>query len=101
MRKLTKSYREDLVKRLRNPKYAATYLNTALMDDDPAVFLIALKDVADAQGESMARIAKKAHLNRESLYRTLSKGGNPRLYTLHALLEALGFHLAVQPSIAA
>jgi DNA-binding phage protein len=28
------SYREDLIHRLKNPKYAAAYLNKCLEDDD-------------------------------------------------------------------
>lgn len=91
----TKDYKEDLFERLANQKYAAAYLNAALMD--PKVFLIALKDVADARGEGIAELAKKTHLNRENLYRTLSEKGNPRLNNLCLILEALGLHLSVTP----
>ena len=38
MKKSTKSYQEDLLKRLQDPDYAAEYLNAALIDEDPAVF---------------------------------------------------------------
>lgn len=98
MRKLTRDYREDLLKRLQNQRYAAAYLNAALMDEDPKVFLVALKDVTDARGEGIAKLAKKTHLNRESLYRTLSDRGNPRLNNLCAILDALGLHLAIKPA---
>ena len=100
MKKSTKSYQEDLLKRLQDPDYAAEYLNAALIDEDPAVFLTALKDIADAQGISVAKIAKKTHLNRESLYRTLSEKGNPRLHTLCLILDALGLHLSVTAAAA-
>ena len=64
-----RNYKEHLFKRLQNPKNAAAYLNAALQDEDPKVFLIALKDVAEAGG-GISKLAKEADLNRESLYRT-------------------------------
>ena len=98
MKKQTKDYKEDLHERLQDQEYAAAYLNAALMDEDPKVFLIALKDVTDARGEGVAELAKKTHLNRESLYRTLSERGNPRLNNLCLILEALGLHLSIMPA---
>jgi len=44
----TRSYQKTLVERLKNPKEAAAYLNAALDDDDLRVFLVALRDVAEA-----------------------------------------------------
>jgi len=95
MRKLTKDYREELLERLEDQEYAAIYLNEALMDEDPKVFLVALKDVADARGKGISNLAKKTHLNRESLYRTLSRQGNPRLDNLCTILGSLGLHLSI------
>ena len=46
----TESYRESLLESLRNPEEAAQYLNACLEDEDPRVFLLALRDVADARG---------------------------------------------------
>ena len=43
-----RNYRH-LFKRLQDPKAAAAYLNAALEDEDPKVFLIALKDIADGK----------------------------------------------------
>lgn len=51
------------------------YLEAALEGDDPRVFLMALKDVAEAYG-GLAKLAKTTGLNRENLYRMLS-GGQP------------------------
>ena len=98
MNKLTKDYQEDLRERLQDEDYAAAYLNAALGDEDLKVFLIALKDVTDARGKGVTQLAKKTHLNRESLYRTLSKKGNPRLNNLCVILEALGLHLSITPA---
>jgi probable addiction module antidote protein len=65
-------------------------------EEGPDLFLQGLRDVVDAQG-GMARTARKAGLNRESLYRQLSKRGNPRLQRLNAVLRALGLKLGFAP----
>jgi probable addiction module antidote protein len=91
----TESYRESLLKSLESPDEAAQYLNACLEDEDARVFLLALRDVADARGGIRA-VSRDAHLNRESLYRMLSKSGNPSLDSLAAVLNACGLRLAVQ-----
>jgi len=45
----------------------------------------------------MKAVAEKAHLNRESLYRTLSRRGNPEIRTLFSLLHGVGLRLSVTP----
>ena len=66
----SKSYQNDLIEALRDPREAEEYLNAALEEVDPELFLLALRNVAEAQG-GMAQLADRADLNRESLYRTL------------------------------
>jgi probable addiction module antidote protein len=89
------SYRESLLESLQNPDEAARYLSACLEDEDPRVFLLALRDVADAHGGVRA-LSRDARLNRESLYRMLSKSGNPCLESLAAVLKAFGMRLAIQ-----
>jgi len=91
----TESYRESLLESLRNPEEAAQYLNACLEDEDARVFLLALRDIADARG-GIRTLSRDAHLNRESLYRMLSMSGNPSLDSLAAVLNACGLRLAVQ-----
>jgi probable addiction module antidote protein len=91
----TESYRENLLESLKNPDEAAQYLNACLEDEDARVFLMALRDVADAHGGVRA-VSSAAQLNRESLYRMLSRSGNPSLESLAAVLSACGLRLAVQ-----
>lgn len=90
----SKPYHPELIKALRDPREAVEYLNSALEDGDPEGFMLALRDVAEAQG-GVAQLAEAAKLNRESLYRMLSDRGNPEFRSLDALLHALGFRLAI------
>jgi probable addiction module antidote protein len=54
--------------------------------------LIALRNVAEAQG-GVGALAKKAHVGRESLDKTLSGTGNPKWHTLVSLCVAMGLNL--------
>ncbi len=89
-----KPYQPELIESLRNSREAEEYLNVALEEDDPELFLLALRNVTEAQG-GVARLAEKTKLNRESLYKMLSERGNPEFKSLDVLLHALGFRLAV------
>ena len=93
--KASVDYRDDLLRRLKNPRYAVGYLNACLQDDDDGVFLLALRDVAQVHG-GLRSIAGKTHLNREHLFRMLSKKGNPRLHSLRQLIGTFGFKLTLQ-----
>ena len=94
-RGLSVSHRARLVSELRaDAKLASAYLNAAAEEKDRRVSLTALRTIAEGQG--MAKVAKAAGVPRESLYRALSSGGNPRLSTLHAILKAAGLKLAVE-----
>lgn len=90
------SYQQDLIESLKDPCEAAAYLNAAIEEGDRALFLLALRNVAEANG-GMTALAEKAQLSRESLYRMLSKRGNPEIKSLIALLGAMGLRLAVEP----
>ena len=91
-----KPYRDELLKAIKDPDEAAHYLNACLQDENPKVFLMALRDVAEAHG-GMRKLSQRAELNRESLYRMLSGRGNPSLGSLVSVLQELGLHLRVQP----
>jgi len=95
-RKASVSHDEAMVRRLRKDReFAAEYLKAALEDDDePRVLLIALRHLAQERG--VAKVAKAAGIERESLYRSLSERGNPRLPTLFAVTKAVGLRLTVE-----
>ena len=86
-----------MVKKLRErPQFAAEYLKAAMEEaDDPEVLLVALRHVAMARG-GVAKVAKAAGLERESLYQALSEHGNPRLSTLLGIMKAVGLRLTVE-----
>ena len=90
------SHDEAVIRELRdNPRFAVEYLKAALEEDsEPQVLLIALRRVVQARG--IAKVAKTAGVERESLYRALSKRGNPRLSTLAAVTRAVGLRLTVE-----
>ena len=80
----------------RSRNFAVEYLKAALEDtEEPAVLLIALRRVAEARG-GIAKVARMAGIERESLYRALSAKGNPRLSTLVAVTKAVGLRLTVE-----
>ena len=96
-RKASVSHDEATNRELRDqPGFAAEYLRAALEDEDePGVLLIALRRIAEARG-GIAKVAKAAGVERESLYRALSRRGNPRLSTLVAVTKAVGLKLTVE-----
>ena len=80
---------------LGNETEIAAYIEEMLSDGDARALPVVLRTVADAEG-GIAALAEKTGLSRETLYRTLSKKGNPRLDTLAAILAAYGLRLSVQ-----
>ena len=90
------SYHDDLLRRLKDPEFAAGYLSKCL-EDDEATFLVALRDVAEAHG-GLRQLSRKTRLNREHLFRMLSKSGNPHLHSLRQLVGAVGLKLTLQPA---
>lgn len=90
-----KKYKEHLLEQLQDPKEAAAYLNAALHDEDHHLFLLALRDITEANG-GMAWLAGETDLNRENLYRTFSKKGNPRFFNLLTVLDAIGLELSIK-----
>ena len=78
---------------LDNEEVIAEYLNAALADPNPRVFLRAVANVAKARG--IAKVAEEAGVGRESLYKALAPGAKPRYETVRKLVDALGVKLTV------
>jgi probable addiction module antidote protein len=72
------------------------YIAAALETGDADFVRDALGLVARSRG--MGEIAKKAGLNRESLYKALGETGNPEFGTVVRIVRAMGLTLSVRPS---
>lgn len=96
----TTDYQQYKMQKLQHADFAHTYLETALeefrQDGDSETFLLALRDVIEAQG-GMQKLSNKINISKQSLSKVLSKNGNPRLDALDAILEGLGFRLTIEP----
>jgi probable addiction module antidote protein len=83
----------DAVQYLDSEKMMTAYLEAAMEDQNPDVFLAALADVAKARG--IAQLAKDTGLGRKSLYKTLTPGAKPRFETIMKITKCLGIPLTV------
>jgi probable addiction module antidote protein len=85
----------DPVEYLETKEDIILYLEEVFRIGDPDLIITAIGDVARACG--MSRIAEDTSLGRESLYKSLSQGGNPSFETILKVLSSLGFGL--RPSL--
>ncbi|MAI19225.1 MAG: putative addiction module antidote protein [Marinovum sp.] len=81
---------------LQDPEQVALYLEESYAEGGEEQFQIALKTVAKAQEGGVKGVAANAGLNRENLYRALSKGGNPQSKTIKKMLDALGIEVQMR-----
>lgn len=79
----------DSIAFLENEEDVIAYLNAALEDGDISLLNEVLGNIARWRG--MTEIADKTGLGRESLYKSLSKSGNPRFETVLKVVNALGY----------
>jgi probable addiction module antidote protein len=76
---------------LKTDEDISHYLNEVYEDADSQVFIIALGDVAKIRG--VAKVAKQANLNRESLYKVFSGQSKPQWSTIQKVMKALDVHI--------
>ena len=93
----TIDYKDLLLKDLRDLDYAAGYL-TACYEEGIDVFLLGIRDVAEAHG-GLRMLSEETSLNRENLYDMLSKEGNPRLSSISSILDKLGFEVNIKAKL--
>jgi len=87
----TKTTKFDIQDHLNTPEEIAAYLDAAFEEGDPALIAAALGDAAQARGVS--RVARDAGVSRETIYKSLSDKGDPKLSTLIGVCKALGLQL--------
>ncbi|MCR5029336.1 MAG: putative addiction module antidote protein [Fibrobacter sp.] len=88
----------DVADLLKTEEDVILFLEEALAEYDPVLWQICLDDAVRSAG--MAKIAKKAGLNRESLYKSLKKDAHPRFDTVMRILKAMGLKLSITPCVA-
>jgi probable addiction module antidote protein len=86
----------DAADYLRDDEIQLAYLNAVLAEGDAQALVAALGTVARARG--MSRVAKRAGLGRESLYKALSENGNPAFATIVNVASALGYAFEMRTS---
>lgn len=88
-----RDYKSDLLVRLADPDYAALYLKTALdetlKDGDKEAFLLAVKDVAEAQAATVS-IADPTKIVDTPLPGKPTVDGTPTVETLLSVLDRVG-----------
>ena len=91
-------YDWDMADHINTEEEVCAYLEGALEAND----LETLLDVigAIARSKSMAKIAEKRELNRESLYKSLSHEGNPSFSTVMKTLDFLGYRIEIKQKTA-
>ena len=83
----------DTSEYLDSPEMIHEYLKAAFEDGDSEQLIVAIGNVAKAQG--MTDIARKTNLSRQNLYKALTKDGSPKFNTIKKVIEALGCKLAI------
>jgi probable addiction module antidote protein len=93
---MPRTTRFDAADHLDSEERQVAYIAAALESGDADFVRDALGLVARARG--MGEIAKKARLNRESLYKALGESGNPEFGTVMRIVRALGLTLSAHPA---
>jgi len=95
-----RDFNDLLMESLHDPEDARIFLSVIFEeyeeDGDTEAFLLALRDVTEAQG-GLAKLAEYAKLNQLNINDVFSSKENLRFDTVEAILRALGFHLSVEP----
>ena len=82
-----------MAEHINNKEDVIAYLEAALEENDTALLLAVIGDIARSKG--MTQMAKDLNLARESLYRSLSQDGNPSFNTIVKVLDNLGYGINI------
>jgi len=85
--------RWDAADHLRSEADVVAYLQACADEDDPALMIAALGDVARAR--SMTQLAQRTGISRMGLYKALSSEGNPSYATVAKVAHALGLKITI------
>ncbi len=85
--------RYDTADYLESEEDIAAYLSACAEEDDPALFLAALGDIARAR--NITQLAAQTGLTRIGLYKALSGTGNPSFAIVGKVAHALGLKITL------
>ncbi|MYB92688.1 hypothetical protein F4054_05270 [Candidatus Poribacteria bacterium] len=95
----TTSFRDDLLKDLRDTEFAMYYLETALADykedGNTDSLWMALRDVVEAQG-GIGKLAQRAKTDPQYLNDIFTSKQKPHLDNLQRILSGLGFQIRLE-----
>ena len=94
-----KTYEWDMAENINTREDIMANLEAALEENDTETLFDVIGAIARSKG--MMVIAKELGLSRESLYKSLSTGGNPSFNTIVKVLDNLGFQLSVKQRVPA
>jgi probable addiction module antidote protein len=83
----------DTSEHLRTPEDIAFYLEAVFEDGDPSLIALALGNIARSRG--MTEVSRAAGVTRDTLYKALTKDGDPRLSTFLGVIKALGLKIQI------
>ena len=99
--KNTGDFKEGLIEDLRDTDEALSFLEVMLEgyqeDKDERVLMMALGDIAKAQG-GIGKLAKRLKVSRPHLYEILSGKHSPRLDNTLDIISGLGFKVKLEPA---
>ena len=90
------SYHEEFIKRIKEPRKAAAYIEAILEAENPEkeLLLSSLEDVIEAYG-GIDKLSEETQQSYENLKDLLLLSGGKEIYSLVVLLDALGLKLEV------
>jgi probable addiction module antidote protein len=91
-------YDWDMADHITTREEVFAYLEGALEENDPETLFDVLGAIARSEG--MAKIAQETGLNRESLYKSLSRDGNPSFATIAKVIDVLGYKIEIRQKTA-
>lgn len=92
----TRDFDDFLNEWLKEPDNAATFLNAMIEEEKRVFFLSALRQVAKAWG-GLSLLADLSEISKSTMYRALSRQGNPDFRQIASMLDSMGFRLTVEP----
>ena len=94
----SEEYDRFMVEQMRkNPKFLEASIKEAFSEEneDPRVIFDMLRLIAEAEG-GMTRLSQVTNLNRQNLYRSLSKNCSPEFSSIFKVVHGLGYHFKIE-----